>query len=182
MTTSTLSDAYSAICTGIGTLRGGLHGGANEAAFYLISSFKSPEEAKVKMLEKLKNKEIIMGFGHRVYRDGDPRSSIMQNWAERLCADEYGEFARKDLVEIGNVIQDVMWTEKRLFPNVDFPCSLAYHQCGIPTNLFTPLFVCARTAGWAAHIIEQREDNRLIRPSSVYEGPDLKEFVPIKDR
>ena len=181
VTTSTLSDAYSSICSAIGTLRGPLHGGANEKAFYLINSFANVSDAKQGILDKLAVKEKIMGFGHRVYRDCDPRSEIMQSWADRLSGGG-NAFARKDLCEIANVIQEIMWNEKKLFPNVDFPAAMAYTQCGIATNLFTPLFVCARTAGWCAHIIEQRENNRLIRPTSIYNGPNLKEFVAINDR
>eukprot|EP01084_Bolivina_argentea_P150418 262685_1 len=182
VTTSTLSDAYSSICTAIGTLRGGLHGGANEKAFYLINSYKNISDAKKGILNKLKIKEKIMGFGHRVYRTNDPRSKIMQQWADNLSNDNSNIFARKDLCDIANVIQNTMWNTKKLFPNVDFPAAMAYHQCGIPTNLFTPLFVCARTAGWCANIIEQRSKNRLIRPSSIYIGPNLKKFVPINYR
>merc|ERR1711971_976282 len=182
VTTSTLSDAYSAICSAIGTLRGALHGGANEKAFVLISSFNSEAEAERGILEKLRQREKIMGFGHRVYRKCDPRSEIMQGWADKLAADERSVFASQPLCDIAGVIQRTMWSQKKLFPNVDFPAAMAYHQCGIPTNLFTPLFVCTRTAGWCAHIMEQRSANRLIRPSSVYIGPSLKPFVAINYR
>mmetsp|Transcript_54666 Transcript_54666/g.87372 ORF Transcript_54666/g.87372 Transcript_54666/m.87372 type:complete len:394 (-) Transcript_54666:95-1276(-) len=184
VTTSTLSDAYSAICSGIGTLRGPLHGGANEKAFDLISSFErapSLESVKQDICNKLRAKEKIMGFGHRVYRTSDPRSAIMQKWADMLATNS-NRFSRPDLCKIANVIQETMWSEKKLFPNVDFPAAMAYHQCGIPTNLFTPLFVCARTAGWCSHIIEQRESNRLIRPGSIYTGPSLQSFVYLNER
>mmetsp|Transcript_32517 Transcript_32517/g.28535 ORF Transcript_32517/g.28535 Transcript_32517/m.28535 type:complete len:389 (+) Transcript_32517:33-1199(+) len=186
VTTSTLSDAYSSICSAIGTLRGPLHGGANEKAFYLINSFKDSSnnlnyvESEIK--NKLKRKEKIMGFGHRVYKICDPRSEIMQKWSDKLSMDNNNKFAKYNLCKISNRIQETMWNEKKLFPNVDFPAAMAYHQCGIPTDIFTPLFVCARTAGWCSHIIEQRTNNRLIRPSSIYIGPNLKSYVPIKSR
>lgn len=182
VTTSTLSDTYSAICSAIGTLRGSLHGGANEKAFELIQSFGSVSDAKQGILDRLRSKEKIMGFGHRVYRTCDPRSAVMQDWADKLSQDRQSAFSRKDLCDIAHVIQDTMWSEKKLFPNVDFPAAMAYHQCGIPTNLFTPLFVVARTSGWCSHVIEQRANNRLIRPSSLYVGPNLKPFVSIENR
>eukprot|EP00485_Elphidium_margaritaceum_P006920 CAMPEP_0202705448 /NCGR_PEP_ID=MMETSP1385-20130828/17990_1 /ASSEMBLY_ACC=CAM_ASM_000861 /TAXON_ID=933848 /ORGANISM="Elphidium margaritaceum" /LENGTH=393 /DNA_ID=CAMNT_0049363673 /DNA_START=18 /DNA_END=1199 /DNA_ORIENTATION=- len=183
VTTSTLSDIYSSIGAAIGTLRGPLHGGANEAAFYLINSFTSASEAEQGLLDMLRRKQKIMGFGHRVYKTNDPRSAILHRWSQILSDKRNNpKFARNDLCQIADVIQDTMWKQKKLFPNVDFPAAMAYHQCGIPTNLFTPLFVCARTSGWMAHIIEQRANNRLIRPTSLYIGPQLKPFVGIERR
>ena len=176
--TSTLSDFYSAITAGIGTLRGPLHGGANEAAFELITQFSSPDEAEAGIMGMLERKDKIMGFGHRVYRDNDPRSNIIQSWAKRL-SESAGSMQMYDISER---IESVMRREKGLFPNLDFYCATAYHQLGIPTELFTPLFVLARTSGWSAHILEQRGDNRLIRPGADYEGPDARDFVPLDQR
>ncbi len=176
--TSTLSDFYSAITTGIGTLRGPLHGGANEAAFELVSKFSSPDEAEAGIMGMLERKDKIMGFGHRVYRISDPRSVIIQSWAEKLSKSS----GSMQMYEISQRIDEVMSREKGLFPNLDFYCATAYNKLGIPTPLFTPLFVLARTSGWAAHILEQRADNRLIRPSADYEGPEPRAFVPISQR
>ncbi len=175
---STLSDFYSAITAGIGTLRGPLHGGANEAAFELIRRFDDPDQAESGILEMLAKKEKIMGFGHRVYRTCDPRSPIIQGWAKRL-SESTGETKMYDVSER---IDQVMHREKGLFPNLDFYCATAYHLLGIPTAFFTPLFVVARTAGWAAHVLEQRSDNRLIRPTASYEGPDARKLVPLDQR
>ncbi len=175
---STLSDFYSAITAGIGTLRGPLHGGANEAAFELISKFSTPDEAEAGILGMLQRKDKIMGFGHRVYRTCDPRSAIIQSWAKRL-SESAGSM---QMYEVSRRIDEVMSREKGLFPNLDFYCATAYHQLGIPTPLFTPLFVLARTSGWSAHVLEQRGDNRLIRPSADYTGSELRPFVLIDQR
>jgi 2-methylcitrate synthase len=180
VTTSTMSDMYSSICTAIGTLRGPLHGGANEAAMHLISEFKNPEHAERELRNKLSRKEKIMGFGHRVYKKCDPRSDIVKECSRALTT--HPKTGRPDLFEISERVESVMWSTKKLFPNLDFYAASAYHQCGIPTDFFTPIFVIARTTGWAAHIIEQRSANRLIRPSALYTGPDLKKFVPIEQR
>ena len=178
VTAATLSDFYSAITSAIGTLRGPLHGGANEAAMDLLIQFKSPEDAEEKLLIMLANKDKIMGFGHRVYKNCDPRSDIIKTWSERLGR------AHNDLTlyKISERVEAVMQKEKKLFPNLDFYSASAYHYAGIPTPLFTPIFVMARTTGWAAHIFEQRADNRLIRPSSEYIGPEPRPFVVLKDR
>jgi len=169
---STLSDFYSAICGGIGALRGPLHGGANEKAMELISSFPDRDAADKGIKEMLNKKEKIMGFGHRVYTTKDPRSSIIKNWAEELS-----EQAGDDrLFPVAEQIDKVLKQEKNLFPNLDFYSALAYHFCGIPTPMFTPLFVMSRIVGWSAHLLEQREHNKLIRPISNYTGPKLRRW------
>ena len=178
VTAATLSDFYSAITSAIGTLRGPLHGGANEAAMELIERFKSPDEAEEKLKDMLKNKAKIMGFGHRVYTTCDPRSDIIKKWSNRF-ADETGQPL---LFNISERIEQVMWKEKKLFPNLDFYSASAYHYCGIPTILFTPVFVISRITGWSAHVFEQRQDNRLIRPTSEYIGPESRPFPPIESR
>eukprot|EP00455_Lapot_gusevi_P006248 TRINITY_DN12681_c0_g1_i1.p1 TRINITY_DN12681_c0_g1~~TRINITY_DN12681_c0_g1_i1.p1 ORF type:complete len:416 (+),score=161.52 TRINITY_DN12681_c0_g1_i1:55-1248(+) len=179
VTTSTLSDAYSAITTAIGTLRGPLHGGANEEAMYLLEKFSDPEDAEKKLLEMLARKKLIMGFGHRVYKRCDPRSDIIKACSKRLSELPGG---LPNLYAISERVEKLMMEKKRMFPNLDFYSASAYHQCGIPTNLFTPVFVMARTAGWAAHIIEQRADNKLMRPSAIYTGPSHRAFVPMNQR
>ena len=176
--TSTLSDFYSAITAAIGTLRGPLHGGANEAAMALIERFASPEEAERGILAALERKEKIMGFGHRVYKISDPRSDVIKDYARRL-ADEKGD---TQLYAVSERIEEVMWGQKKLFPNLDFYSASAYHFMGIPTPLFTPLFVFSRVTGWAAHVIEQRSDNRLIRPTADYTGPQPRAFLPLDQR
>lgn len=178
VTAGTLSDFYSAITSAIGTLRGSLHGGANEAAMELIELFKTPQEAEERLMVMLANKAKIMGFGHRVYKDRDPRSDIIKVWSEKLGA------AQDDLLlfKISERVEAVMRREKKLFPNLDFYSASAYHYCGIPTSLFTPVFVISRITGWSAHVIEQRADNRLIRPTSNYIGPEPREYIAIDAR
>ncbi|MCA1798409.1 MAG: 2-methylcitrate synthase [Xanthomonadaceae bacterium] len=175
---ATLSDIHSAITAGIGTLRGPLHGGANEAAMELIEKFKTPKAADAGIRKMLAQKALIMGFGHRVYRDADPRNIVIKAWARKL-SEETGD---KRLYPVAEVIERVMMEEKKLFANLDFYSACTYHFMGIPTPLFTPIFVCARTTGWAAHVMEQRANNKLIRPSADYTGPDKQAWVPVKDR
>ena len=178
VTTSTMSDIYSAMTTAIGTLRGPLHGGANEAAMALISQFDSPDEAEAGILKMLKEKALIMGFGHRVYRQGDPRSPIIQAWSKKLAHAVNNE----NLYAVSERIEHVMAREKKLYPNLDFYSASVYNFCGIPDSLFTPLFVISRTSGWAAHIIEQRNNNRLIRPTADYVGPSPRTIIPLESR
>lgn len=178
VTAATLSDFYSSVTSAIGTLRGPLHGGANEAAMALIERFKNPDDAEEKLMILLENKAKIMGFGHRVYRDADPRSDIIKSWSKKLAK------SPEDLLlyKISERIESVMRREKKLFPNLDFYSASAYHFCGIPTQLFTPIFVMSRITGWSAHIFEQRADNRLIRPSSEYIGPQNRPYPSIDAR
>ncbi|KTD35609.1 2-methylcitrate synthase [Legionella moravica] len=178
VTAATLSDFYSAITSAIGTLRGPLHGGANEAAMELIEKFKTPDEAESGLKHMLANKALIMGFGHRVYTTSDPRSDIIKKWSFRL-GEAKGDLS---LYHISERIEEVMWSEKKLFPNLDFYSASAYHYCGIPTQLFTPIFVMSRITGWSAHVFEQRANNKLIRPTSEYIGPDQRAFTEVKDR
>lgn len=178
VTAATRSDFYSAITSAIGTLRGPLHGGANEAAMELIERFKSAEEAEVGLRKLLADKALIMGFGHRVYTHSDPRSDIIKQ-----CSLQLAEQAQDTvLYPVSERIEKIMWDEKQLFPNLDFYSASAYHFCEIPTALFTPLFVISRISGWAAHVIEQRANNKLIRPTSDYIGPEQRPFIPIKER
>lgn len=175
---STLSDIHSCITAAIGTLRGPLHGGANEAAMDLIQKFKSPDEAENELLGMLQRKEKIMGFGHAVYKESDPRNKVIKNWSEKLS----NEVNDNVLYPVSVRCEKVMWREKKLFCNADFFHASAYHFMGIPTKLFTPIFVMSRISGWAAHVKEQRKNNRIIRPSADYTGPENKVFIKIEDR
>ncbi|MDX1587438.1 MAG: 2-methylcitrate synthase [Oleiphilaceae bacterium] len=175
---STLSDIHSCVTGAIGSLRGPLHGGANEAAMELIQRFSSPDEAEKGLLGMLERKEKIMGFGHAIYRESDPRNGIIKQWAEKL-AEEVGD---KVLYPVSVRCEEVMWREKKLFCNADFFHASAYHFMGIPTELFTPIFVMSRVSGWTAHVKEQRENNRIIRPSADYTGPEYQEWTPIDQR
>ena len=175
---STLSDFHSAITAGIGALRGPLHGGANEAAMELIEQFQDPDVAEKTLLDMLARKEKIMGFGHRVYKSCDPRSDIIQEWSKRLCI----ETGLQEMYFVSERIEQVMRREKRMFPNLDFYSASTFRCLKIPTSMFTPLFVLSRITGWAAHIFEQRADNRLIRPSAEYVGQSPREWLPIEQR
>jgi 2-methylcitrate synthase len=178
VTASTLSDFYAAVTSAIGTLRGPLHGGANEEAMRLIARFATPEEAEQGIMAMLESREKIMGFGHRVYKEADPRSAVIKEWS-RLLSYSAGDMR---FYRVSERIEEVMQREKKLFPNLDFYSASAYHLCGIPTAMFTPVFVFARIAGWSAHIIEQRSANRLFRPVADYVGPEPRPFVPIEHR
>ncbi|MBS9404428.1 2-methylcitrate synthase [Halomonas sp. TRM85114] len=175
---STLSDMHSCVTGAIGTLRGPLHGGANEAAMAMIEHWQSTDEAEREILGKLERKEKIMGFGHAVYRESDPRNAIIKHWSKRL-ADDVGDSV---LYPVSERVEAVMWREKKLFCNADFFHASAYYFMDIPTKLFTPIFVCSRVTGWCAHVFEQRENNRIIRPSADYTGPEKSEWVPIEQR
>ena len=175
---STLSDMHSCVTGAIGTLRGPLHGGANEAAMEMIEKYSSREEAKAGLLELLANKEKIMGFGHAVYSTEDPRNAIIKLWSEKLSQSN----GDATLYEVSDEVERVMDEEKGMFANTDFFMASAYHYLGIPTQIFTPLFVIGRTSGWTANIMEQRADNRIIRPSEDYIGPDDSVWVDMSDR
>ena len=175
---STLSDMYSCITGAIGSLRGPLHGGANEAAMALIDRYETPEQAERGVREMLERKEVIMGFGHAIYRTSDPRNTVIKGWAEKL-ADIVGD---QRYYPVSCAVEKVMWDEKELFANADFFHAAAYHFMGIPTKLFTPIFVCSRLSGWAAHVMEQRSNNRIIRPSADYIGPEPRTLEPISNR
>ncbi|WP_339118596.1 2-methylcitrate synthase [Halomonas sp. BMC6] len=175
---STLSDMHSCVTGAIGSLRGPLHGGANEAAMAMIENWASPEEAEREMLGMLERKEKIMGFGHAIYRESDPRNAIIKEWSKKL-ADDVGDTV---LYPVSVRCEEVMWREKKLFCNADFFHASAYHFMDIPTKLFTPIFVMSRLTGWAAHVFEQRANNRIIRPSADYIGPEKSEWVPIEAR
>jgi len=176
--TATLSDMHSAISGAIGALRGPLHGGANEAAMELIERFDSAGEAAAGVRKMLANKEKIMGFGHRVYTTSDPRNAVNKKMSKVLA----GESGDMRLYEISEAIEKVMWDEKKLFANADFFAATVYHFMGIPTYLFTPIFVCSRVTGWTAHVMEQRANNKLIRPAADYVGPGLTKLVPLDER
>lgn len=175
---ATLSDTYSAVAAAIGCLKGPLHGGANESAMRLIESFSTPAQAAAGVRAKLAAKDLIMGFGHAVYKSGDPRNALIKEISRELSAGhpEEGLFA------ISGAIEQVMMCDKGKFPNLDFYSATAYRFLAVPTELFTPLFVCARIAGWGAHIIEQRESNRLIRPGAEYTGPEPRRVPSLDER
>ena len=175
---STLSDMHSCVTGAIGSLRGPLHGGANEAAMELIERFDSAEAATAELGGMLERKEKIMGFGHAIYRTSDPRNVIIKEWAEKLAKDT-GDTV---LYPVSVAIEKMMWDEKELFANADFFHASTYHFMGIPTKLFTPIFVCSRVSGWTAHVMEQRSNNRIIRPSADYVGPEPRSWVDVANR
>ncbi len=175
---STLSDMHSCITGAIGSLRGPLHGGANEAAMELIAKMDNADDAEQKLLGMLARKEKIMGFGHAVYSESDPRNAVIKQWSHKL-AQANGD---TKLYDVSERCEAVMWREKKLFCNADFFHASAYNYMGIPTKLFTPIFVCSRLTGWAAHVMEQRADNRIIRPSADYVGVEPREVKAIAER